>query len=79
MELYLLEVVINKKGVVLEYRMEQRKKDLRTNFCKKNDCFIKDPVKVIQAIAVFRPDVRGDRIILPNGEAAYKFHKMITD
>ena len=72
---YLLPTVWAGK-VPMQYRIEKRKKDMRTNFCKMYHKYeVSD--SCLEHMLVYCDDARlkGDRIIVTNGEAAAKvFH-----
>lgn len=74
MTTYLIPTVFSGKGnVALEYRVVTRKKDMRTKFCKKNEKYIVNPQILIVEIGKYNPTIKGERIIMKNGNDAYKF------
>lgn len=77
MNLYLIETITNGRNnkTVLEYKMVEKKKDMRTKFCKENESMIVSPVVLISLISKYKIQVKDDRVIMQNGEIAYKFRK----
>ncbi len=61
----------------MTYRIEYRKNDMRTKFCKANKEHIINPQKLIELIGKYNPTIKGDKIIMKNGKEAYEFFKEI--
>ena len=79
MNLYLIETVTNGGKTVLEYKMVEKKKDMRTKFCKENEDMIISPIALIRAISKYKVQVKDDRVIMQSGEIAYKFRKELKE
>ncbi len=74
---YLIPMVTNGETLVLEYKVETCKKDMRLKFCKKNEKYEVNPSTLIRLIGEFKLIIKYNRVIMPNGKTAYLFGKKI--
>ena len=76
---YLLPTVWAGK-VPMQYRIEKRKKDMRTRFCRDNERYIIDR-HVLDAMIHSFPSARekGNRLFFKNEKAAYKFSWILNN
>lgn len=77
MKTYLVPATTNGKDAIMEYRIYERKEDMRTRFCKENKNNTVDVIKMLNAIKNNLMIVKGNRIIAPTAEAARKFRKEV--
>ena len=67
---YLIPMVTNGETLVLEYKVETCKKDMRLKFCKKNEKYEVNPSTLIRLIGEFKPITR--KYYLEDGEVNEK-------
>ena len=74
---YLIPVVKTSRGIPLEYRLIERKEDMRYTFCKKNQKNKINPLLLFYMVGDFQEDIRikNNRLILLNGKTAYQVWK----
>ena len=75
---YLIPSTTNGHGsLILEYRIEHKKRDMRTRFCKLHE---KNRITFNLESVPFYADLirKDDRLIAPNGKIAYQFQKAIS-
>lgn len=77
MSYYLIPYCTNSKGMPLEYRLTEKKEDMRFNFCRKNQKYKINPLLFFSMVGEFQKDIRikNNRLILLNGKTAYQFQK----
>lgn len=77
MAYYLIPIVKNSRGIPLEYRLIEHKKDMRYIFCKKNQSYKINPLLLFSMMGEFQKDIRikNNRLILLNGKTAYQIWK----
>lgn len=79
--IYLLDVVKGSSGVVLEWKIEKRKKDKRTTFYRKNYKNIVEKKDLEELIKKFENRgvvVKGNFVVMPNGKVAFEFGKKLN-
>lgn len=72
---YLIPTTTTRDGLPMEYRIIDRKRDMRTTFCKSHDKDIVDKLVMNNLINNYRMIVKNDRVIAPNGRIAYQFKR----
>lgn len=77
MSYYLIPIVTTSRGIPLEYRLIERKEDMRYIFCKKNQKNKINPLLLFSMVGEFQKDIKikNNRLILLNGAAAYQIWK----
>lgn len=74
MRTFVIGVVFGK--VPLEYKIVCKKLDMRTRFCKENaKWLVRDTEYLFRMIHKHNMSIKENRIIAPNGKAAYGFYK----
>lgn len=81
MTCYLIPVVKTSKAIPLEYRLTERKEDMRYTFCRKNQNYKINPLALFSIVGEFQKDIRikNNRLILLNGTAAYKIYNELKE
>lgn len=81
MDCYLIPVAKTSRGIPLEYRLIEHKKDMRFTFCKKNQAYKINPLLLFSIVGDFQKDIRikNNRLILLNGEAAYQIYNELKE
>lgn len=76
--LYILPTITNKK-ITLEYRLAEERRDMRKVFCKKHESEIYSGsiTELFEEIQSCNAKVKADRLIMPDGKAAYSFQKWL--
>ena len=77
MTTYLLPTVLTGKNLPMEYRIVERKRDMRTRFCKQNEKYIIDRDTLNEYIREYGIRVKGDRVIMKDGKQASIFHVLV--
>ena len=77
MTTYLLPTVLAGKNLPIEYRIIERKKDMRTKFCRENEKCIIDRDTLNEYIREYGIRVKGDRVIMKDGKQASIFHVLV--
>ena len=77
MTTYLLPTVLTGKNLPMEYRIVERKRDMRTKFCKKHESNIIDRYTLDEFNRTHNIIVKGDRVIMKNGKQAKTFSVLI--
>ena len=77
MTTYLLPTVLTGKNLPMEYRIVERKRDMRTRFCKENEKYIIDRDTLNEYIREYGIRVKGDRVIMKDGKQASIFHVLV--
>lgn len=80
MSCYLIPFSTNSNGLPLEYRLIAKKEDMRFNFCKKNQKYKINPLRLFELVGAFQNDIKikENRLILLNGKIAYQFFKSLV-
>ena len=81
MTYYLIAVVKTSSGIPLEYRLVERKEDMRYTFCKKNKKHKINPLVLFSMVGEFQKyiKIKSDRLILLNGAAAYQVYNKLKE
>ena len=81
MAYYLIPIAKTSSGIPLEYRLIERKEDMRYTFCKKNQSYKINPLLLFSIVGEFQKDVRikSNRLILLNGKTAYQIWKELKE
>lgn len=81
MSYYLIPIVTTSRGIPLEYRLINHKKDIRYTFCKKNQSYKINPLLLFSIVGEFQKDIKikNNRLILLNGKAAYQVWKELKE
>lgn len=76
MAYYLIPIVTTSRGIPLEYRLIEHRKDMRYIFCKKNQSHKINPLLLFSIVGEFQKDIKikNNRLILLNGKAAYQIY-----
>ena len=76
MTTYLLPTVFAGK-LPIEYRIVERKKDMRTKFCRENEKYIIDRDTLNEYIREYNIKVKEDRVIMKDGRQARIFSVLV--
>lgn len=74
---YLIPTIKTSDGLPMQYKVVERKKDMRTRFCRQNSDKIIDKVFLAYLIDKYSLRMKEDRIIIPYGSIAYSFRKEV--
>ena len=77
MTTYLLPTVLAGKNLPIEYRIIERKKDMRTKFCRENEKYIIDRDTLNEYIREYNIKVKEDRVIMKDGRQARIFSVLV--
>ena len=77
MTTYLLPTVFTDKKLPMEYRIVERKKDMRTKFCRENEKCIIDRDTLNEYIREYNIKVKEDRVIMKDGRQARIFSVLV--
>ena len=77
MKTYLLPTVLTEKNLPMEYRIVERKKDMRTKFCRENEKCIIDRDTLNEYIREYNIKVKEDRVIMKDGRQARIFSVLV--
>ena len=77
MTTYLLPTVLTGKNLPMEYRIVERKRDMRTKFCKKHESNIIDRDTLDEFIKCYNILVKGDRVIMKDSKQARIFAVLV--
>ena len=77
MTTYLLPTVLAGKNLPIEYRIVERKKDMRTKFCMENEKYIIDRDTLNEYIREYNIKVKEDRVIMKDGRQARIFSVLV--
>ena len=77
MTTYLLPTVLAGKNLTIEYRIVERKKDMRTKFCRENEKYIIDRDTLNEYIREYNIKVKEDRVIMKDGRQARIFSVLV--
>lgn len=77
MSYYLIPVVKTSRGIPLEYRLIEHRKDMRFTFCRKNQSYEISPLLLFDMAGKFQKDIKikNNRLILLNGKVACQLWK----
>ena len=82
MDLYLIPITVNDKGLVFEYRMEMHKTDRRTSYYRRNHKYIVDRpdllIKAIQKTGAKLCGATHNRIIIEGNNRAKEFRWILN-
>ena len=70
-------MVTNGDKTILEYKIDTRKKDLRTKFCKNNDIHLVPITTLLRVVSTLNIKIKDDRVIMASGQQAYEFKKLL--
>ena len=74
-EIYVIGTTTNGKGLIIEYKIIERKKDMRFKFCKmNNDKIVSSMNDLKNIINECGGRIKDNRILLPNAELMRKFN-----
>ena len=72
--IYMIPTVYTSGNVPMRYRIECRKRDMRSSFCKKHEQHIVDADKLLSALGSFDGvRIKGTDILIPSGATARRF------
>lgn len=78
--IYLKPLTTTRGGTPMEYIIIEKKRDMRTHWCKLNEKYKIDNVQAVEKLPTFKKMKRkesclGFYLIAPNDETAYRFRK----